>query len=195
VADSHLYDGLKVHPLRTDALETIAFCPFLPFVAFAMKKASKKTPKKKISRVAVAEAWFRIEHSKIQGRGGFALRSIPKGTKIVEYIGERISHAEASRRYDDGAMRRHHTFLFEVSKRTCIDGAKGGNEARYFNHSCAPNCEALQEGLRIFIHARRRILQGEELTYDYAYNDTGESPSHYACRCGAKRCRGTIVAP
>jgi uncharacterized protein len=154
----------------------------------APEKATTATAAEKVAPL------FLIRNSSIQGRGGFAARNIPRGAKIIEYTGERISNAEASRRYDDGAMRRHHTFLFAVSQRTCIDGARGGNESRYFNHSCAPNCEALQEGLRVFIHARRRILLGEELTYDYAYADTGEGPEHYKCKCGAKRCRGTIVA-
>lgn len=143
--------------------------------------------------------FFVLRRSRIQGRGAFALRQIRKGTRIIEYIGERISHAEADRRYDDTAMKRHHTFLFTVDRRTVIDAAVGGNDARFINHSCAPNCEAVIDGKRIFIEAIRTIRPGEELTYDYQYErdpDTGdEDETLYPCRCGAATCRGTILAP
>jgi hypothetical protein len=170
------------------------------------KKTSPKTPRtegakraKSTRSRAAADAPamqqpFAIKRSGIQGKGAFAVRTIAKGERIIEYTGELISNAEASRRYDDSSMRRHHTFLFAVTSRRCIDGARGGNDARYLNHSCAPNCEARQEGVRIFIHATRRIRAGEELTYDYAYGETGEAEELYLCKCGAKTCRGTILA-
>jgi SET domain-containing protein len=117
----------------------------------------------------------------------------------VEYVGERISPDEADRRYDDAAMKRHHTFLFSVSKRTVIDAGVNGNDARFINHSCAPNCEAIDDGGRIFIEAIRTIDPGEELTYDYAYERDGTEDEDwerlYACKCGAPTCRGTILAP
>jgi SET domain-containing protein len=142
---------------------------------------------------------FVIRGSAIQGRGGFATRAIRKGERIAEYLGERISWKEADRRYEDAAMDRHHTFLFSVTSRSVLDGAVGGSEARYINHSCAPNCEAVDERGHIFIEAIRPILSGEELTYDYAYErdatHTEEDESLYACHCGAANCRGTILAP
>ena len=143
--------------------------------------------------------WFVLRRSPIQGRGAFATRAIPEGTRIIEYTGERISQAEADRRYDDDAMERHHTFLFLVEDDVILDAARGGNAARFINHSCDPNCEAVIEDVRVFIDAMRDIAPGEELTYDYAYVREGryrkEWERLYACTCGAPNCRGTILAP
>jgi len=140
---------------------------------------------------------FELRHSRIQGTGAFATRPIRKGLRIVEYAGERITHAQANERYDDEAMGRHHTFLFSLNSRYCIDGSRRGNDARFFNHSCDPNCEACVVGKRIFIYALRDIEAGEELCYDYAYEaDSPPTPSEkklYRCRCGAKNCRKTIL--
>lgn len=135
--------------------------------------------------------------SGIHGYGVYATRTIRKGTRIIEYLGERISHAEADRRYarkseDDG-----HTFLFIASQRTVIDAGVHGNAARYINHSCAPNCETVIESGRVFIEAIRRIKPGEELGYDYQLTwestDDAVELALYACRCGAKKCRGTML--
>ena len=142
-----------------------------------------------------------VRSSPIHGRGVFAARHIRKGTKILEYKGERISNKEADRRYDDTRMKRHHTFLFTLDKKTVIDGAigAGGSDASYINHSCDPNCEAIITGKRIFIHALRDIEPGAELAYDYQYERTGENDDElekfYVCRCGAQNCRGTIMKP
>ena len=142
-----------------------------------------------------------VRNSPIHGRGVFAVRYIRKGTKILEYKGERISNREADRRYDDARMKRHHTFLFVLDKKTVIDGAisAGGGEASYINHSCDPNCEAIITGKRIFIHALRGIHPGEELAYDYQYERTGENDDElekfYFCKCGSPNCRGTIMKP
>jgi uncharacterized protein len=138
-----------------------------------------------------------VRSSAIHGRGVFALRRIHKGTRLIEYTGERISPAEADRRYDDDALDIPHTFLFTVDKHTIIDAAVGGNEARYINHSCDPNCEAVDDSGRIFIEATRTILPGEELTYDYHLERDGRWrkawAARYACRCGAPNCRGTLL--
>ena len=142
---------------------------------------------------------FEIRTSGIQGRGAFATRPIRKGTRIIEYVGERISHAEADRRYVDEDMDRHHTFLFTVNSRVVVDAAVGGNEARFINHSCDPNCEAVIERGRIYIDALCNIPVGAELCYDYAYEWTADedpgAEARYPCRCGARECRGTIMAP
>lgn len=143
--------------------------------------------------------YFELRRSKIQGRGAFATRPIKRGTRIIEYTGERISPEEADRRYDDGGMGRHHTFLFSVDSKVCIDAAVDGNDARFINHSCAPNCEAVDEKRRIYIEAIRDIAPGEELTYDYQYERDGTEDEKwekiYICKCGAPTCRGTILAP
>jgi SET domain-containing protein len=157
-------------------------------------RASTSTQKTKLP--------FEVRPSPIQGLGGFATRRIRKGDRIVEYVGERITDEQADDRYDDTKMERHHTFLFSLGDGTAIDAAVGGNEARFINHSCAPNCEAVQDEDRIFIEAVRDIEPGEELFYDYAYErggdpdeDDEDATKLYACRCGAPNCRGTILAP
>jgi SET domain-containing protein len=129
----------------------------------------------------------------------FAARRIRKGTRIVEYTGERVDNDEADRRYDETGMKRHHTFLFTLDKNTVIDGAiaRGGGDASYINHSCEPNCEAVITGRRIYIHALETIQPGTELAYDYQYERTGENDEElekfYLCRCGAPGCRGSIM--
>src|SRR5688500_1631927 len=112
---------------------------------------------------------FAIRRSRIQGRGAFATRRIRKGERIIEYTGERITNAEADKRYDDDRMRRHHTYLFTLTQRTVVDGGVGGNASRFINHSCEPNCEAVIEDGHIWIRAVRTIAKGCELTYDYQY--------------------------
>ncbi len=155
-------------------------------------------PKKKKKSVAIPQP-FAVKRSSIQGRGGFATRDIKKGERIIEYVGERIGWREADERYDDDAMKRHHTFLFAVTSRTVIDGAVDGNDSRFINHACDPNCEAVDEKGHIFIDAIRPIAAGEELNYDYAYardkSTTEEDELLYACRCGSPKCRGTILEP
>jgi uncharacterized protein len=140
---------------------------------------------------------FELRGSPIQGQGAFATRPIRKGTRIVEYTGERIDADEADRRYDDDTMESHHTFLFVLNDDEIVDAGVGGNEARFINHSCAPNCEAIIESGRIFIYALRGIAPGEELVYDYAYERAGPyEPAWdtlYTCRCGAADCRGSIL--
>jgi uncharacterized protein len=142
---------------------------------------------------------FVIKKSAIAGRGAFATRRIRKGQRIIEYIGERITHVEADRRYDDEAMSEHHTFLFAIDDTHVIDGAVNGNDARFINHSCDPNCEAVDEDGHIFVEAITNIQPGTELTYDYQFergeDDDELDESRYPCRCGTARCRGTILAP
>ena len=160
----------------------------------------KKRPvKKQLAAIPPAIQPFELRDSRIQGRGAFATRPIKKGERIVEYLGERISQREADKRYDDTTMERHHTFLFSVDERTVIDATHTGNDARFINHSCDGNCEAVVDQRRIFIEALRDIAPGEELAYDYGYErgepeDDAELEAMYPCRCGAAKCRGTILA-
>jgi SET domain-containing protein len=153
-----------------------------------------------VARGARKEPLLVVRDSGIHGRGVFAARPIRRGRRVVEYTGERISHQKADRRYDDERMDWHHTFLFTVDRRTVVDASRGGNEARFINHSCEPNCEAWNIGGRIWIVALREIAPGEELTYDYNYEreegeDDAAAARRYPCRCGAPNCRGTIVRP
>lgn len=147
------------------------------------------------------EPLYEVRKSGIHGRGVFAARRIRKGTSIVRYVGELITHDEANDRYDDSSMKRHHTFLFTVDRWHVIDGApdRGGGDASFINHSCDPNCQAVIDGKKIFIQALRTIEPGEELAYDYRYDRAGkeskEDEAFYVCRCGSEKCRGTILAP
>lgn len=163
------------------------------------KRRSSAPARKRSTPASKANKYFKLRRSSIQGRGAFATRPIKRGTRIIEYTGERISHEESDRRYDDGGMGRHHTFLFSIDSKTVIDAAVDGNDARFINHSCAPNCEAIDERKRIYIEAIRDIAVGEELTYDYAYERDGTEDEEwerlYVCKCAAPTCRGTILAP
>lgn len=141
---------------------------------------------------------YEVRRSGIHGKGVYAARPIPKGTRIVEYLGERISHKQADDRYEAKGQDDGHTFLFVVSSKVVIDAGVDGNDARFINHSCDPNCETVIEGGRVFIEAVRDIRKGEELGYEYGLTwestDDEEELKNYTCRCGAKRCRGTMLA-
>jgi len=141
---------------------------------------------------------FEIRPSPMQGLGAFATRHIPAGTRLIEYAGERLTPAQADERYPDGVEERHHTYLFAIDDDIVIDAAVDGNDARFINHSCAPNCDAVVEDGRIWIETIRDVEPGEELAYDYAYVlEERHSPAakrRYPCNCGAPTCRGTILA-
>jgi len=134
----------------------------------------------------------------IQGLGAFATEHIPGGIRLIEYAGERLTPEEAEARYPDDEDDRHHTFLFAIDDDFVIDAAVGGNEARFINHSCDPNCDAVVDGERIWIETIRDVAPGEELAYDYAFvleeRHTPAAKRKYPCNCGAATCRGTILA-
>jgi uncharacterized protein len=141
---------------------------------------------------------FEVRRSKVHGRGVFATRSIRKGTRLIEYIGEIIDEDEADRRYPWVDDEPHHTFLFRLEDGSVIDAGPRGNAAKYINHSCDPNCEAVEDDGRIFIEAIRGVRKGEELVYDYHFIlDEPHSVANkklYPCYCGARQCRGTMLA-
>jgi uncharacterized protein len=140
---------------------------------------------------------FEVRHSTVHGFGVFAARRIRKGTTVIEYLGDRVSHSQADARYEDKDPNDNHTFLFTVDAKTVIDAGVNGNEARYINHGCDPNCESAAVNKRIFIVATRTIQPGEELAYDYQIQrDSDDAPNVdavYACRCGALNCRGSML--
>jgi hypothetical protein len=144
-------------------------------------------------------AWIKVRNSKIHGKGVFAAKRIPKGTRVIEYLGDRITHAEADARYDDHDPNDNHTFLFIVDKKTVIDAGVGGNGARFINHSCDGNCESVIEDRRVFIETTRVVEKGEELGYDYEIGREKDDPPNvdeiFACRCGSPKCRGTMLWP
>ncbi len=143
-----------------------------------------------------ASPWIRADRSSIHGQGVYARVPIPQSTRIIEYVGERITKAEALRREKQRLERQRRggdgcVYIFELNRRHDLDGRTRGNVARLINHSCAPNCRAETIRGHIWIIAQRDIPENEELTFDYGYgyNEWRLHP----CRCGAKNCAGFIV--
>jgi len=131
-----------------------------------------------------------VRASGVHGLGAFAVRDLAKGDVVGIYHGRRYQGDEAEREWDHAL-----TYVFGLSDGSFIDGSDGGNATRHLNHSCAPNCVAFEIDGEIVIEAARRIRAGEELFIDYAL-DVGPDadPDAYPCRCGAPRCRGTMIA-
>lgn len=142
--------------------------------------------------------------SAIHGNGVFAAADIPAGTRLVQYKGKLLTHAESDRLHRDGAETGH-TFLFSLNDDYVIDANQQGNSARWINHGCAPNCQAVIEEHdggdprrdRVFIESIRDIRKGEELTYNYGIvlgvPHTRAMKRIWACRCGAPQCTGTML--
>ena len=145
-------------------------------------------------------------HSRIHGNGVFAAAPIRKGTRLIQYKGLLRSHQEVDEVYADDTESGH-TFLFTLNEHYVIDANVDGNDARWINHSCDPNCEAVVEEDenrnhakdRVYIEAIRRIQPGEELTYNYgivlAEPHTPRLKKLWACHCGSPRCTGTMLQP
>lgn len=146
-----------------------------------------------------SKPWHTLRTSKIHGTGVYAARKIPAGTRIFEYVGEIISADEADHRHPVNPDDPFHTFFFALSNGTVIDGNVGGNDAKWINHSCEPNCETEEsDDFRVFIVALRDIGRGEELYYDYGLvldeRLTKTVKEQYRCLCGTPSCRGTMLA-
>lgn len=129
--------------------------------------------------------------SSIHGKGVFALCNIAAGTKIIEYVGEKISKKEGTRRAEEIWKQSGLVCVFELNKRYDIDGSVDYNKARFINHSCVPNCVIEIPSGHIWIVAQRDIKKGEELTYNYGYDL--EDFEDFPCCCGAKCCIGYIA--
>ena len=133
-----------------------------------------------------------VRRSSVHGRGVYATKLISKGTRIIEYTGKRMLWADVPNHDDDP-----HTFIFGLDNGQVINAGIDGNEARWINHSCNPNCEAVGKGSGIFIYALQKIRAGEELFYDYALQldepITRKLEQEYKCHCGTSRCRGTML--
>lgn len=145
-----------------------------PAANAAVPSISRKHAKYRIS----------VRPSEIHRWGVFAEEPIPKGKKIIEYTGERISRAETARRADAPL-----NYLFTLDSYWTLDGSVGGSGAEFINHCCQPNCYAWIFKGHILYMAARDIRAGEELTIDYRFDhDVPKVP----CACGAQDCRGTI---
>jgi uncharacterized protein len=137
--------------------------------------------------VVVETELVEFKDSPIHGAGGFAKVAVRKGTRIVEYLGERISKGESLRRCEQ-----NNAFIFTLNDEQDLDGDVAWNPARLLNHSCAPNCEAEKDVDRIWIIATRDILAGEEITFNYSYDLVDYKD--YPCCCGSPQCVGYMVA-
>jgi len=144
--------------------------------------------------------------SAIHGNGVFAVAALKQGERVIRYRGLLRSHADVDAD-DSGDVESGHTFLFTLNDEWVLDANYKGNEARWINHSCAPNCEAVIEEAegddrredKIFVEALRDIAPGEELTYNYgitlAERHTPRLKKIWACRCGSPNCTGTMLQP
>lgn len=144
--------------------------------------------------------WHIVRRSPLHGNGVFAACDIPAETCILEYRGLRITPEEADERPASSPDDPNHTFFFALSSGKIVDGGRRGNDARWINHSCEPNCEAREneEGTRLYIYSLRDIAEGEELFFDYALQIEGRKTKklrdQYRCLCGSPECRGTMLA-
>jgi uncharacterized protein len=144
-----------------------------------------------------------VTDSPIHGRGVFAKKDIKKGECIIEYKGQRISWKKALERHPHDPDQPNHTFYFSLSNGKVIDGKVRGNEAKWINHACQPNCKATEfdiknDKLRVYLFAAKNIKAGDELFYDYNLEVDGKKTKalkrDYLCRCGKKKCRGTMLS-
>jgi hypothetical protein len=142
---------------------------------------------------------IQVRKSGIHGKGVFALQPLQPGDMVIEYKGEIITWAEAQARHPHDPSDPNHTFYFHIDDERVIDGKVHGNAARWINHACDPNCEADEVDGRIFIKAIKPVQPGDELFYDYGLiideRYTAKLKKEFACHCGSRKCRGTLLAP
>jgi uncharacterized protein len=143
--------------------------------------------------------WIVVKESGIHGKGIYATKDIPKGTQVLEYVGNKVTKKEsdeiADRDMDAHAKNgkeKGAVYIFELNKKYDIDGNVPWNTARLINHSCDPNCETGGDEDHIWIESIRDIKKGEELSYDYCYDF--EDYEDHPCLCGSGKCPGFIVA-
>jgi SET domain-containing protein len=159
-------------------------------------QSKKRTRPRATNSKSGASEYLKVRKSSVHGRGVFATRPIRKRARIIEYTGRRISWSDVP---EDLADSRTYYFGLDDEKKV-IDPTVGGNEARWINHSCDPNCEAIEDSRgRVFIEALRDIQAGEELSYDYRLvidvPRTKEIEQESLCHCGSPRCRGNLLDP
>ena len=142
---------------------------------------------------------WKVKKSKIHGSGVFATKNIKKGTRIIEYIGEKIKKSEGDKRSEQrikkflDSKETGSVYIFELNKKYDIDGSPEYNKARYINHSCDPNCEVDIIDDKIWISSIKNIKKGVELSYDYGYEFDEDFRDH-PCKCGSQSCVGFIIS-
>ncbi len=160
--------------------------------------SAKSSPVPPAQSVPTPKRRIQVRQSGVHGKGVFALADIAEGERVVEYKGELINWKEALRRHPHDPADPNHTFFFHIDEKHVIDGKVNGNSAKWINHSCGANCEADEQGSRVFIKALRNIHAGEELNYDYGLiideKHTQKLKKEFACWCGSDACRGTMLA-
>jgi uncharacterized protein len=153
----------------------------------------------KTARQTAPARRIQTRRSGVHGKGVYAVVDLAEGETVIEYVGEVITWDEALDRHPHDPQDPNHTFYFHIDEEHVIDAKYGGNSSRWINHSCAPNCEADTDDGRVFIRTLRPIKAGEELFYDYGLvidePYTPKLKAEYPCWCGAKNCRGTLLAP
>lgn len=144
-------------------------------------------PRRSLPPPPPGNKYIQFRPSSIHGLGAFAIRKIRKGTRIIEYVGRKISKQESLQQ-----LQQQNTYIFDLDDQWDLDGNVEWNPARFINHSCQPNCEAINEDGRIWIVALRTIQPGEEITFNYGYDLTDYRD--HPCHCGAPNCVGYMVA-
>mgnify|MGYP006112279007 CR=1 FL=1 len=143
---------------------------------------------------------WNIKKSKVHGIGVIANTNIRKGTKIIEYVGEKVTKKEGDKRSAEriknylNKKNQGSVYIFELNKKYDIDGTPLYNKARYINHSCNPNCEVDVLNNKIWIIAIKNIKKNQELNYDYGYPFDKDDYKDHLCRCGSKNCIGYIIS-
>ena len=151
-----------------------------------------------MGREPTISKYIEVRESEIHGTGVFAGTKVPKGKKVIEYVGEKITKNESERRSialiekNQGSETDGAVYIFEVNKRHDIDGNIPENTARFINHSCEPNCEPDVIKNRVWLISTRKIKEGEELSYNYGFDLDGYED--HECKCGTKKCVGYITA-
>jgi SET domain-containing protein len=160
----------------------------------SMSKTKKKSKEK--GKKSSELEWCVVKRSGIHQKGLFAKKDIPEGTRVIEYVGEKVTKAEGERRgqVQDAKGREvgeGTVYIFTLNKRHDIDGNVPWNPARLANHSCDPNCTTDVIRGHIWLIADRDIEKGDEIVYDYNFDL--EYYEEHPCLCGAKKCCGYMV--
>ena len=143
---------------------------------------------------------WKVRKSKIHSNGIFAKKNIKKNTRIIEYVGEKVTKAEGDRRSSirikkfTNSKQSGAVYIFELDKKYDIDGFVNRNKAKFINHSCSPNCEVDIINGKIWISSIKNIKKGEELSYDYGYAFDPDDFRDHVCKCGSKNCIGFIIS-
>ena len=143
---------------------------------------------------------WKVKKSKVHGHGVFATKDIRKNTRVIQYIGEKVSRVEGNRRSEErikkylNSKKMGSVYIFELNKNFDLDGSPLYNKARYINHSCDPNCEVDILDGKIWISSMKKIKKGEELNYDYGYEFDKSDFRDHICKCGSKNCIGFIIS-